>query len=338
MARKDLENNLIERARARFNSASETDPSLPGLQAIAKKLDDLSSASSPTNVSAGNKTTDAVEGSRNTGKSSSAVSEPGPQVTEPIQSTVAGTTGNSESLENGDETLTPGIRPTAGDLIVPVMVGLPPGAFVMGSESGASNEKPAHQVQVEAFSMSRYEITREQYNVFMSDTGSDVDRPPLSQALLPVAGITSNEAAAYTRWLSEKTGKRYRLPTEEEWEYAARAGTMTPYHSGDTVFGGANCLTCLDEIPRSAMPVGTFEPNNFGLYDMHGNVAEWTSSCLTDNHIKDNQNTEQQCTKHVVRGGSWRSTRDQVRSSFRVGQPVSGRAMGTGIRVVHDGL
>ena len=86
------------------------------------------------------------------------------------------------------------------------------------------------------------------------------------------------------------------------------------------------------------MPVGSFEPNAFGLYDMHGNVAEWTSSCMTENYFKTNERTEQLCEKRAVRGGSWRSTREEVRSSYRTGQSVSRRAMDTGFRLVHDGL
>ena len=271
---------------------------------------------------------------------SGATAAAGASVESGVQSNVDANGSVNLVASGGDSSVAkidPAVEQDSG-LITPIMVGLPAGSFVMGSESGENNEKPAHQVKVAAFSMSRYEITREQFHVFRVNTGGDTEAPDLSQAVLPISGVTSDEAIAYARWLSKKTGKPFRLPSEAEWEYAARAGTMTPYHSGGAIFGVANCLTCLDEIPRAPMPVGSFEPNAFGLYDMHGNVAEWTSSCMTEHYFKTNERSEQICEQRAIRGGSWRSTREEVRSSYRVGQSVSRRSMDVGFRLVHDGL
>ncbi len=327
IARNELKNNRVERAIARLDAATDVDPSLPGLAAVAQQIKSITQAQA-------NETDQPVKAEpvvKPGSKPQSAASTTAADIDEPEVISKVQVEPDSAAGDTGSEQ-------RAGVLITPVMVGLPAGSFVMGSESGADNEKPAHPVQVDAFSMSRYEITRDQYREFRADTGGEVRQLERSKALLPVAGVTSDEAIAYTRWLSAKTGKRYRLPTEAEWEYAVRAGTVTPYHTGDVIFGFANCLTCLDEVLQKSTPVGSFAPNAFGLYDMHGNVAEWTSSCLTENYFRTDERPEQVCTARVVRGGSWRSTREQVRSSYRVGQLSSGRSMDTGFRVVHDGL
>lgn len=317
LARNDLRLNRVDRAALHHRTAADIYPSLPGLQTVEDQLNGVKTA--PRNLATQSGGTASGEASRRS------------ELADAKQPVAKSTVGNERATQ----------ADIAGDgvLITPVMIGLPAGSFVMGSESGANNEKPAHEVTLEAFSMSRYEITREQFYAFKVDTGAEIDGPDSDAALLPVSGVTAQEAIAYTRWLSTKTGKNYRLPTEREWEYAVRAGTTSPYHSGDAIFGAANCLTCLDEIPKSTTPVGTFEPNSFGLYDMHGNVSEWTSSCMTDDYFDyEASRQEKLCPVRVVRGGSWRSTRDQVRSSFRAQLTASGRSMDTGFRVVHDGL
>jgi len=349
MARDDLKRDRVKRAGKRLDSAAEVYPQLNGLQAVAEtiKAKYLVDQSDERVKAAGveNNATGVIE---NSGNKSPAGQIASLETRDLENSDLENSDLESRDLETRDlknsdlessnlksSNLASEQRPAATVLIVPIMVGLPAGTFVMGSEFGAENEKPAHQVQVDAFSMSRFEVTREQYHVYKTDTGIISAPPGEDQALLPVAGVSWDEATAYTQWLSARTGKRYRLPTESEWEYAARAGSMTPYHSGDSIFGLANCLTCLDDIPRLASAVGTFEPNAFGLYDMHGNVAEWSADCISSNYF---DSAEQVCTKRVVRGGSWRSTREQVRSSYRVGRSVAGRSMDIGFRVVRDGL
>lgn len=320
LARNDLKLNRIDRAALHHRTAADIFPSLPGLKAVEDQLNGVKPAT------------------RNV-PPKSADKDRGDSIRQPAAATADNAKQRAVTPSAGSGRAAQGNNAGDGVLITPVMVGLPAGSFVMGSEAGADNEKPAHELTLGAFSMSRYEITREQFHAFKVDTGVEFPEPSADQALLPVSGVTAQEALAYARWLSSKTGKNYRLPTEREWEYAVRAGTTSPYHSGDAIFGVANCLTCLDEIPKSAKPVGTFEPNGFGLYDMHGNVSEWTSSCMSDDYFEYKESlNEQACSMWVVRGGSWRSTRDQVRSSFRAQLASSGRSMDTGFRVVHDGL
>ena len=315
MARNDLENNRLDRAGIRLEEAVGVLPTLKGLAAVRQRLND---------AQGGGATVATATQESEPSVTDSAAPQPAVEQTESTEPVTA-----PEGGDNSGRVAT---------IITPVMVGLPAGSFVMGSEFGAENEKPAHEVRVEAFSMSRYEVTREQFHVYLQDTGIEAVAPMPEEAKLPVADVTSHEAEAYAAWLADKTGKDYRLPSESEWEYAVRAGTMTPYFTGDSIFGRANCLTCLHDVPQAVEPVGSFDPNGFGLYDMHGNVSEWTASCLTSNYFNIGVEQPEDCALTVVRGGSWRSTREQVRSSFRTGQAPSARTMDTGFRVVHDGL
>lgn len=318
MARVDVKRNRVTRARERYEAAAGIYPALEGLEQVADSIEALSlQPATPARASENSEVSTASDATLNK-----------QVIDNSSASELTKATMDAKTSVDKDNSV----------LITPVMVGLPAGSFVMGSEAGIDNEKPAHQVEINAFSMSRFEVTREQYFAYAQDAGIRYSKPELHEALLPVSGLTWHESHSYTQWLSGKTGKRYRLPTEEEWEYAARAGTVTPYHSGDTIFGMANCLTCVDEIPRSAVTVGSFEPNPFGLYDMHGNVAEWVSDCLTSSYFVKVDTRDTGCTKRVVRGGSWRLIRENVRSSYRTGLSASERSMDTGFRVVRDGL
>ena len=137
-------------------------------------------------------------------------------------------------------------------------------------------------------------------------------------------------AQGYIKWLNKKTGNTYRLPTEEEWEVAARAGTTTPYYWGIFPFGdsassiNANCYGCGSKWDnRTTSPVGSFKPNSFGLYDMSGNVWQWTDSCW-----------EGDCSKRVLRGGSWNETADHIRVDTRFKDDIKGYNHDTGFRLV----
>ncbi len=227
--------------------------------------------------------------------------------------------------------------------VAPVMVAIPAGNFLMGSEGGAEDEKPLHHVTLEAFSMSKHEITMQQYRVFALATGLPAPQYPPEQSNLPAVNVSWRDAVAYTRWLSGKTKRQFRLPSESEWEYAARAGTTTAFFTGDSLLKAANCVGC--EVRwggKSAAPVGSFEPNEFGLYDMHGNVWEWVRDCWTDNY---NGRTKSAvaveidgCERRVLRGGSWYNDADYARSSYRGNETPVFRDSGVGFRVVHDGL
>ena len=202
----------------------------------------------------------------------------------------------------------------------PEMVVIPAGRFRMGCVSGigcANDEMPVHEVTIASFALSKYEVTIDEYNRFTDATGRARPRGILDGE--PVTGITWYDAVAYTEWLSARTGERYRLPTEAEWEYAARAGTSGPRYAanldaiawyGEDYSGGTH-------------PVGQKAPNAFGLHDMLGNVEEWVQDCWNDDYEKaptDGSAWEgENCNPiyRVVRGGSWSSDPESVRSAGR---------------------
>ena len=172
----------------------------------------------------------------------------------------------------------------------PEMVVIPAGRFWMGcvSEKDCYDEEmPVHMVMIGSFALSKYEVTFEEYDRFTAATGRKRARDGgWGRGRRPVAAVAWNEAVAYTEWLSAETGLRYRLPTEAEWEYAARAGSLTAYSWGNEVGRGrANCDGCGSQWDNEkTAPVGSFRANAWGLHDMHGNVSEWVQDCWHDNY------------------------------------------------------
>ena len=225
----------------------------------------------------------------------------------------------------------------------PEMVVLPTGRFRMGSPAGEvglySDEGPVHTVTISRpIAMGRYPVTFEDYDRYVSAMGVerpvDKDRGFLKtlfgkkperskgseqpddegwgRGRRPVINVNWHDAKAYAAWLSEQTGKRYRLPSESEWEYAARSGTETAYSWGDEIgVNRANCDGSGSEwSDKQTSPVGSFEPNAFGLYDMHGNVWEWVEDCWHDNYEGAPSDGSAwtsggNSNRAVVRGGSW---------------------------------
>jgi len=227
--------------------------------------------------------------------------------------------------------------------VAPVMVAIPAGNFLMGSEKGAEDEKPVHHVALEAFSMSKHEITMQQFRVFALETGRPAPQYLPEESNLPATNVSWSDAVAYAEWLSNKTRRVFRLPSESEWEYAARAGTTTTFFTGDTLVNAANCVGCGGQWSgKSVAPVGSFDPNEFGLYDTHGNVWEWVEDCWSDNYDGRSKDAEalvvDGCERHVLRGGSWYNDADYARSSYRGNEMSYFRDSGVGFRVVHEGL
>ncbi|MDE0372435.1 MAG: SUMF1/EgtB/PvdO family nonheme iron enzyme [Rhodospirillales bacterium] len=137
----------------------------------------------------------------------------------------------------------------------------------------------------------------------------------------PVINVSWEDARTYVRWLSWKTGERYHLPSESEWEYAARAGSQTRYAWGDEIgHNRANCLECGDSWEKTA-PVGSFSPNAFGLHDMHGNVWEWVEDCFFDTYAgapaDGTARWQDYCADRAVRGGAANGSQADVRSAVR---------------------
>ena len=207
----------------------------------------------------------------------------------------------------------------------------------MGSletESGRFEEEgPQREVTIAAFDIGQTEVTFAEYDLFVNATGRELsDDEGWGRGTRPVIYVNWEDAQAYAAWLSEQTGETYRLPTEAEWEYAARARTSTRYWWGDDVREGeevyANCDGCGSEWDKKqTAPVGQFSSNVFGLQDTAGNVWEWTQDCWHDNYKdapSDGQAWEEaaggDCSGRVLRGGSWilgpRYVRSALRSKF----------------------
>ena len=227
----------------------------------------------------------------------------------------------------------------------PTMIWLPAGRFAMGArDSGAAfDERPQHNVTINKFAMSVHEITIAQYNQFARTTGR---KPPktgdLDAVKHPIFFVSWNDTLAYTKWLSAQTGKTYRLATEAEWEYAARAGTTTPYWWGRKLSGDhAHCFACETGLdPRHPTRVGRFAPNAFGLYDTAGNIEEWVYDCYNKNYqgAPDDGSVFEggDCSMRGVRGGAYssgpRALRPSARSKFR----QNGSNDNIGIRIVRE--
>ena len=226
----------------------------------------------------------------------------------------------------------------------PALIGLRQGEFVMGNNTDDPSERPAHPASVpRPFAMGKYEVTNEQWNACV-DTGgcprlaSGADAPKNA----PVRDVSWDDAQAYVKWLSKTTGKSYRLPTETEWEYAARGGTTTRYWWGDKMATGkANCKVCGDPWNQDGpAAVGSFAPNPYGLHDMNGSVWEWVADCWhssykgapADGRIWDEPN----CRVRVIRGGSWREGADYMLSSTRFKYDATVRQSQNGFRVARD--
>lgn len=215
----------------------------------------------------------------------------------------------------------------------PEMVWIPAGSSISG-------------LSVDSFAMGRYEVTFAEYDRFAKATArKKPDDKGWGRGSRPVINVSWYDAVAYTEWLSQQTGKQYRLPTEAEWEYAARAGTDTKYWWGNTVsheyanYGADSCCSGLASGKDSwkyTSPVGFFGPNPFGLYDTVGNVWEWT--CSEYEKESSGEVYFQRCVKSgglfILRGGSWFDGADKVRSASRVLWLLTGREGLDGFRLV----
>lgn len=225
----------------------------------------------------------------------------------------------------------------------PEVVAIPAGGFQMGSNDLYEFEKPVHPVSVRGFYLGAREVTFEEWDLCI-DQGGCNHRPDdrgLGRGKRPVTDIHWNDANAYLAWLSAKSGKSYRLPTESEWEYAARAGTATTYPWGQTlVKERANCLGCNDQKRGSAVAAGQFPANAFGLYDMAGNAAEWVADCWSENYRSSPRDgsayTVGGCRERVLRGGSFNNDPRYLRSAARFKYEADVRFYTNGFRVARD--
>jgi formylglycine-generating enzyme required for sulfatase activity/serine/threonine protein phosphatase PrpC len=227
----------------------------------------------------------------------------------------------------------------------PVMVRIRGGTFEMGSPSISAHldERPQHEVTIKPFAMSKYEVTFADYEKFARATGRQMpDNQFMDKKTHPVTFVSWDDAYAYTRWLSQQTGKRYRLPSEAEWEYAARGGTTTPYWWGyDMKPNMAHCFDCETGLdPRKPTRVGSFKPNPYGLYDVTGNVHEWVHDCYHDSYERaPNDGSVWEggdCSYRIARGGAFDSPSASLRSAKRTKLRGTNGYDSVGIRLARD--
>ena len=226
------------------------------------------------------------------------------------------------------------------------MVVVPPGSFRMGDVQGGGDkdEVPVRTVRMrKSFAIGRYEVTFGDYDQFAKSANRQfpIDRG-WGRGRRPVIYVSWPDAVEYAKWLSAQTGKRYRLPTEAEWEYAARGGRETAYWWGtDWVKGNGNCAGCGSRWDQQTAPVGSFDPNPFGLYDTAGNVWEWVEECWHGNYSGAPLDgtawtTGGDCTGRVMRGGAWATQPRALRSSNRRRYYPENRNSDIGFRLVQD--
>jgi len=229
----------------------------------------------------------------------------------------------------------------------PEMVVVPAGSFTMGSpasEPGRDvDESPQHSVTIaKPFAVAKFELTFDEWDACVADGGCNAYKPGdqgWGRGRRPVINVSWDNATVYVAWLSRKTGKAYRLLTEAEWEYAARAGSTTAYYWGDKLGkGNANCNGCGSKWDNAqTSPVGSFAANAFGLYDMAGNVWQWVQDCYHDNYNSASPDglawTSEDCSGRVVRGGSWISYPQLLRSAGRFRNTPNDRGNLLGFRV-----
>jgi formylglycine-generating enzyme required for sulfatase activity len=217
--------------------------------------------------------------------------------------------------------------------------------FMMGSGKSAldENETPRHRVRLKSFAISRHEVTFEEYLKFVKATGrAEPDDKEWGKSKRPVMNVSWNDAVAYAKWLSQATGHIYRLPTEAEWEYAARAGTYTDYYWGKIMLRKrANCFDCGSSWDSNkTAPVARFKANQFGLYDMLGNVMEWTQDCFHPNYKgapgDGSAWVTGSCKTRVARGGSYKSSPDSIRVFTREHHAPGTRSPQIGFRLVRE--
>jgi formylglycine-generating enzyme required for sulfatase activity len=275
----------------------------------------------------------------------------------------------------------------------PPLVVVPIGSFVMGSPDTDAEHRPTEQPQREVkietgFALGRDELTVGEFGAFIDDSSYATDAEKTASSTiydeesgrlierrgvtwrddylgnkaaedLPVIHVSWNDATAYAKWLSARTGKPYRLPSEAEFEYALRAKSTTryPWGDGNPLKPTENLTGDGDRSPRlkrswakafpkyddgywGPAPVAKFPPDAFGLRDMDGNVSEWTADCWHDNYTRAPADSRAWvnpgCAAHVIRGGSWGSAPDQARSSYRLAAPSDTRSARVGIRIARD--
>ena len=228
--------------------------------------------------------------------------------------------------------------------LIPDMVKIPAGSFIMGSNHGSPDQKPPHKITFnQDFAIGKYEVTFAQYDAYARSTGQGLpDDNGWGRGNRPVINVSMYDAKTYAQWLSKKTGRKFRLPTEAEWEYVARTGIKGQLGFNDIVgLGDANCDGCRYFWESAqTVEVGSYDPNKYGIYDIFGNVWEWTCSLYTrrydgkEQYCADDDELEGETV--VVRGGSWDTAKQILRAYVRLNNFPTYTSNKVGFRLVED--
>lgn len=237
----------------------------------------------------------------------------------------------------------------------PRMVRVPKGHFLMGSpasEAGRTSvEEPLTEIRIEqGFAIGIHPVTFDEYAAYLvrhhQKDLAKIDDHGLGRGQKPIVYVNWHEARAYSAWLAAETGKAYRLPSEAEWEYAARAGTQSPFWCGETLHIGGVACTHSDAFPKGNGPAGTVSvdtgcANAFGLFHVHGNVREWVEDVWHDNHLGRPADGSAWCDggwpeRRVLRGGSYLTPPEACRSAARFREYPGTRSIAVGFRVAQD--
>jgi formylglycine-generating enzyme required for sulfatase activity len=246
----------------------------------------------------------------------------------------------TQSTQAQEALIAPVQAPAPKPFVEPEMVQLPGGTFAMGSNDDIS-EKPVHQVTIKPFAISKFPITVVQWNECVLAKACVSERTGKDDA--PVTNLSWTDTQQFIKWLVEVTHKQFRLPSEAEWEYAARGGTTTTYWWGDKLqIGMANCKGCGEPYDaKQPSIVGAFRPNPFGLFEMGGGVAQWVADCWHKNYrgaptdgspwVEDSN-----CPSHVIRSGAWRNDPSYIRPASRDRYDTNARYLTLGFRVARS--
>lgn len=285
---------------------------------------------------------------------------PAPAPAKPAESKPAGTQAQTKTAPKPQPAKPPDNRirpipatgaPPAGSVATikdcdacPVMVALSPRPFTMGNNSSDPSERPAHKVDLHTpFAIGKYEVTVGQWNQCVRASVCPA-MPSLGNVPdnLPMRDVSWDEAQLYLKWLGTVSGKPYRLPTEAEWEYAARGGTTTRYWWGHDMKGGnSSCEGCGEPWSEERPPpAGSFPANPFGLNDMNGSVWEWVQDCWHSTYkgapADGSAWVDGNCQARVIRGGSWRENGSYMLSTTRFRYDASVRQSQNGFRVARS--
>jgi formylglycine-generating enzyme required for sulfatase activity/class 3 adenylate cyclase len=252
---------------------------------------------------------------------SAPASAPAKTATAQPPATAPGSAPAASKSPSATAAVTPAMAPPPASLVrEPEMISLRAGSFAMGSDDDVS-EKPVHRVAIKSFAISKFPVTVREWNECAAAKACPFVAKGRDDA--PVTDVSWSDAKKYVEWLASVTGKPYRLPSEAEWEYAARGGTQTKYWWGDQFQSGmVNCKGCGDTaIAEQPMTVGSLKPNPFGLYAMGGSVDQWVEDCWHRNYqgapADGSAWTDGDCDLRVIRSGSWRNDARYTRPANR---------------------